>query len=107
MKLSRRRVHSIFVAITVLGAILMGTGRYLKMPKKHFSGTVVVLGDSITYGEGVKPDEKFVALLQTSANQKKRDAKFVGQGRTGWSLKMYHEHASEVLGAIPSKASTV
>lgn len=67
------------------------------------TGDVLILGDSLTEGPGVAPEETYVARL----NERPGGLRFIAQGRSGWSTGSYLRRMAEVKAQLPAHADAV
>jgi lysophospholipase L1-like esterase len=68
---------------------------------------MICVGDSITFGEGVKLDECYVGLLAAKAKGDKLPLEVSGQGRSGWSTGAYLQNQAKIVQAMPADAAII
>jgi len=84
----------LFVEIDPTGPLVNALGmrgplRTIKKPKGVFR--IVVLGDSVAYGYGVKDEETFSRLLEVSLNAQGKNVEVINLAVCGYGLEAYTE----------------
>jgi lysophospholipase L1-like esterase len=70
---------------------------------KRFKGKVLIVGDSLTAGDGVNADVAFPAVLDRFSD----DYQIISQGRSGWPTSAYLRRIDEVLKTLPTDAEHI
>ena len=88
------------IFLAMLGCLL-GVAEEGAVEKRHFAGTIVAFGDSLTKGHGVEEEEAYPALLEKKLTAAGYHWRVVNAGSNGETSSRALSRVDEVLGLKP------